>query len=396
MDKTPKKAARKTALLDAIISSDTITKSAKKTKPLEEKSARNSKDVLQKTNEQHGITRNVSDNAHATFKNDGAELAQIMVFNEESVRLHTKLAADPSDASIKIFQIYYHDRQLPFLDSDFEPYDNAGDNSPLLEFNVFAKLLQSNKLQDVKLWGALSWKFGQKTGLSGAKFKKEIAANLGYDVYFCNPHSDIEVLYHNLWLQGEVSHPNFIALSKEIFAVAGLPAELLTEIQPSLNFASANYFVATPSFWKRYAAFVSRILLAANKKLSPTARAIMFSSTADPTGVHAEATYIPFIVERLFSVFLRTEGHDFRAYKISPQNSKDPVNVHLKLLGEMRSLACRTKSSWMASCWVNYRNLYLTNTHGAPWAQKYLKSITPQTLAFGPDADNVASGEVGQ
>ena len=353
---------------------------------------RHSKDALQKKSEQHETIEIVSMDAYAALKSDGNELAQIMFFNEEETRLRGKVSANLDDASIKIFQIYYHDRQLPFLDPDFEPYDNAGDKSPLLEFNVFAKLLQSNKLQDAKLWGALSWKFGQKTGLTGARFKQEIAANPGYDVYFCNPHAEVEALYHNLWLQGEVSHPNFIALSKEIFEVAGLPAELLTEIQPSLNFATANYFVATPSFWKRYAAFISRILLAANKKLSPTARAIMFSSTADPTGVHAEASYIPFIVERLFSVFLRTEGHDFRACKISPQDPQGSVNVHLKLLGEMRTLALRTKSSWMASCWVNYRNLYLTNAHGAPWAQRYLKSITPQTVVFGPDAENVTSG----
>jgi len=393
--KAPKKTAQKTAFfLNTTSSSDTVTKVSRKTKPLEAKSTRHSKDGLPKTRKQYETTEIVSMDARVALKGEGNELAQIMVFNEEDAKLRGKNSADPDDASIKIFQIYYHDRQLPFLDPDFEPYDNAEDKSPLLEFNVFAKLLQSDKLHGTRLWGALSWKFGQKTGLTGARFKKVIAANPGYDVYFCNPHAEVEALYHNLWLQGEVSHPNFIALSKEIFEVAGLPAELLTEIQPSLNFATANYFVATPSFWKRYAAFVSRILLAANKKLSPTARAIMFSSTADPSGVHAEASYIPFIVERLFSVFLRTEGHDFRAYKISPQDPHGPINVHLKLLSEMRNLACRTKSAWMASCWVNYRNLYLTNSHGAPWAQRYLKCITPQAVVFAPEADNVTSGEV--
>jgi len=394
--KAPKKTARKTALLlnTAASSSEAGSKVSRKAKSLETKPTRHSKDVLQQTSEQNETMEIVSMDAHVALKSEGNELAQIMAFNEEDARMRGKSSAAPDDASIKIFQIYYHDRQLPFLDPDLDPYDNAEDKSPLLEFNVFAKLLQSNKLHGARLWGALSWKFGQKTGLTGARFKKEIAANPGYDVYFCNPHAEIEALYHNLWLQGEVSHPNFIALSKEIFEVAGLPAELLTEIQPSLNFATANYFVATPSFWKRYAAFVSRILLVANKKLSPTARAIMFSSTADPSGVHAEASYIPFIVERLFSVFLRTEGHDFRAYKISPQDSQGPINVHLKLLSEMRNLACRTKSAWMASCWVNYRNLYLTNTHGAQWAQRYLKGITPQSVVFAPEADNITSGEV--
>lgn len=394
--KAPKKETQKAALLNAGLSSSkgkAAAKATKTTKTLNTKSARNSKNALP-VNGQRETTKNISMKAPVPLTNDAAELAQMMVFNADDAKLRATSSIDPADSLIKIFQIYYQERQSPLLDPDFEPYDNAGDSSPLLEFNVFTKLLQSKELQDVKLWGALSWKFGQKTGLSGAQFKKEIAANPGYDVYFCNPHSEIEVLYHNLWLQGEAAHPNFIALCKEIFEVAGLPAELLIEIQPSLNFATANYFVATPTFWKRYAAFVSRVLLAANKKLSPTARAILFSSTADPSGVHAQASYIPFVIERLFSVFLRTDGHEFRAYKIAPKDANQQPNVHLKLLGEMRSFACRTKSAWMASCWAHYRNLYLSNAYGTPWANRYLRSITPTTTAFGPDADNITAQTV--
>ncbi len=396
---TAKKTTQKVVLVNVGI--ETVPKSSvatatKKTKPLSKKAAQAVKESLPGLNGHQETTAKIAkrSKANVALETDASELAQLMVFNTEEAMQRAKSSAEPTDASIKIFQIYYHERQSPLLDPDFEPYDNEGDNSPLLEFNVFTKLLQSKELQDVKLWGALSWKFGQKTGLSGAEFKREIATNPGYDVYFCNPHFETEALYHNLWLQGETAHPNFIALCKELFEVADLPAELLTEIQPSLHFATANYFVATPAFWKRYAAFVSRVLLAANNKLSPTARAILFSATADPSGVHARASYIPFIVERLFGVFLRTKGQDFRAYKIAPHVPNEQANVHLKLLGEMRSFACRTKSAWMASCWANYRNLYLTNAYGTPWANRYIKSITPASIVFGPDADNVTTNTV--
>jgi hypothetical protein len=393
---TQKKTARKAAPLKAVSSSSkAVAKAEQSVKSLKTKSARNLKlDWETPGSWQEPTEKAVRKVDDPSAMDDANELAQIMAFSAADARPQS--SARLSDSSIRIFQIYYHERQSPFLDSDFELYDNAEDNSPLLEFNVFTKLLQKKELQDVKLWGAVSWKFGQKTGISGAQFKEEIATNPGYDVYFCNPHSEAEALYHNLWLQGETAHPNFIALCKEIFEVAELSPDLLTEIQPALNFATANYFVATPQFWKRYAAFVSRVLLAANKKLSPTARAILFSSTADPSGVHAQASYIPFVIERLFSVFLQTDGHDFRAYKIAPQVPEEQANVHLKLLREMRNVACRTKSVWMASCWVNYRNLYLTNAYGAPWAKRYLRSITPQTVLFGPDADNIASEATGK
>lgn len=395
VEKPPKKSVQKRTLAVATFASnDAVITEAKRTKPSGAKLVPNSAKALQGPDARHEVAESIFKKARAPQTSEAPDPAPVAVLDTESTRPQVAICADSANASIKIFQIYYHERQSSFLDTDFEPYNNAGDSSPLLEFNVFAKLLQSTELQDVKLWGALSWNFWQKTGISGAQFKEVIAANPGYDVYFCNPHSEIETLYHNLWLQGEIAHPNFIPLCKELFEVADLPAELLTEIQSPHNFATSNYFVATPSFWKRYAAFVSRVLLAANKKLSSTARAILFSPTPDPSGIHAEASYIPFVIERLFSVFLRTDGNSFRAYKIFPQNTKGPANVHLKLLGEMRSLAYRTKSTWMASCWINYRNLYLTNIYGTPWANKYLKSITPQTITFAPDAENITCGEL--
>jgi hypothetical protein len=293
--------------------------------------------------------------------------------------------------SIRIFQIYYLPEQRIALDPAFEPYDNTAESSPLLEFGVFTKLAQRTDLRDAGLWGALSWKFAQKTGLSGEDFKRQIVANPGYDVYFCNPHAETEALYHNLWLQGETAHPNFLVLCKEVFEVAGLPAALLTEIQPSAEFASANLFVATPAFWERYISFVARVLVAADRKLSPTTRAILYSSAADQKGVHANATYIPFLIERLFSIFLCTEGSRFKAYKTSLRGQAAAGNAHLKLLGEMKDVAHRTKSFWMAACWVNYRNLYLSKLHGNTWSKKYLKNITPSAIAFSANGTKIAS-----
>lgn len=295
---------------------------------------------------------------------------------------------------VRIFQIHYQPQHAEYLDPDFEPYDNAGISSPLLEFDVFTKLATSKKVANSKLWGAVSWKFGQKTGTTGAEFRRQIMANPGYDVYFSNAYPHIEALFHNLWMQGETAHPDFLFLCNEIFQVAGLPAELLTEIQPTAEFATANYFVATPAFWKRYIAFIKRVLVAADKKISPKARSILYSSQADQKGLHANATYIPFVVERLFSVFLKTEGLDFKAFKVPLQNREDGINVHLKLLSEMKDVAHRTKSLWLAACWVNYRNLYFSNANGNEWTQKYLRKITPSKIFFNPIASNVTVGSV--
>jgi hypothetical protein len=103
---------------------------------------------------------------------------------------------------------------------------------------------------------------------------------------------------------------------------------------------------------------------------------------ADDRNLHPGATYVPFIVERLFPVFMRSEGKDLKAYKIALPERERELNVHLKLLREMKDVAHRTQSAWLAACWVNYRNLYLSQTNGKAWCEKYLRNITPTEVRF--------------
>jgi hypothetical protein len=91
---------------------------------------------------------------------------------------------------------------------------------------------------------------------------------------------------------------------------------------------------------------------------------------------------VPFIVERLLGLFLRTEGRDLKAFKYSLPGLERELNVHTKLLREMKDVAHKTKSPWLAACWVNYRNLYLSQTNGAEWCKRYLRNITPTEVKF--------------
>lgn len=293
-------------------------------------------------------------------------------------------AAAPVRANdkVRIFQIYYRPEQRQYLDPAFEPYNNEGDDSPLLEFNVFRKLSQSRLVKRAELWGALSWKFGRKTGLTGEQLRQTIAANPGYDVYYCNPFPEMEGLYHNFWLQGETSHPNFLLLSREFFAAAGLDEGLITELVPSQRFAASNYFVATPRFWAGYLQFVEDAIVKAEAGMSSTARAMMYSSAADRKGLHAGASYLPFIIERLFDVYLHRSPGKYRQFKITLEFKEARLNVHARLLRQMKDVALHSKSLWLASCWVNYRNLYLSQNYGNEWCRQYIRAITPVKFAL--------------
>ena len=251
-----------------------------------------------------------------------------------------------------------------------------------MDFAVFEQLLKSDYVKDAQLWGALSWRFAELTGMSGADWVKNIQTHPGYDVYFCNPYPQIEALYHNGWMQGETAHPQFFALSQAIFQVTGLPVDELTSLNPSDTFSSANCFVASPKFWAAYLPWVRNILTLANKKLPPKVRDLMHSKLADKQGTHNGATYIPFIIERLFPVFMKTAGKSMKSYKIGLPERERELNVHLKLLREMKDVAHRTKSAWLGVCWVNYRNLYLTQVNGKEWAKNNLRAITPTDMKF--------------
>ena len=300
-------------------------------------------------------------------------------------KLERKLATNPPRAlnsPIRIFQIYYEPWQRELLDPAFYPLDNSRGTSELMEFSVFEQLQRNAATQGASLWGALSWRFGEKTGMQGAEWVKQIVDHPGNDVYYCNPHPLNEALFHNMWMQGETSHPQFLEITKAFFAAADLDDKEITTVQATGSFAAANYFVASPKFWERFIPFVRKVMAAADKRMPPNLRDLMHSRMADDRNLHPGATYVPFIVERLFPVFMRSEGKDLKAYKIALPERERELNVHLKLLREMKDVAHRTQSAWLAACWVNYRNLYLSQTNGKAWCEKYLRNITPTEVRF--------------
>lgn len=300
-------------------------------------------------------------------------------------KLESNLAKQPPRAlnsPVRIFQIYFEGWQRELLDPAFYPLDNSRGTSELMEFAVFEQLQKNQATQGATLWGALSWRFGEKTGMQGNDWVKQILEHPGNDVYFCNPHVQNEAIFHNMWLQGETSHPSFLDISKAFFVAAGLDDKELAAIHPSSVYSSANYFVATPKFWELFIPYVRKVLVAADKKLNPTIRDVLHSKVADDKGLHGGATYVPFIVERLFGLFMRTEGKELKAYKIALPERERELNVHLKLLREMKDVAHRTQSAWLAACWVNYRNLYLSQTNTKDWCEKYLRVITPTEVRF--------------
>lgn len=305
-----------------------------------------------------------------------------------------ELASDPLTAldpttplptptpTVAVYQIHFDTSQRSDLDPAFIPYDNAASQDRLLEFAVFERLARDEGVRLAPLWGAVSWRFGRKTGLSGKAVIEEIERHPGFDLYFCNPEPENEALYANQWHRGITAHPGFRELCTAVFRAAGLDPAHLDAVTPSAMTSSCNYFIGNDAFWSAYLPFVRGIIDRARAGLSPDVLALLDSAKGDPRSLHGGASYWPFIVERLLPLFLRGPGQALKVHKIPLPAAEVRLNSHIKRLREMKDVAHRTRSAWLHSCWVHYRNLFLLQAAGKEWCKENLVRITPREVSF--------------
>ncbi len=299
--------------------------------------------------------------------------------------LESKLAKQPPRAlnsPIRVFQMYAESWQRELLDSAVYALDVSRVDQHTLDLSVWTQLQANSATQGAQLWGAVSWRFAERTGMNGADWVRQIEAQPGADVYFSGADGQHEAVFHNPWLQAETQYPRFLELARAFFEANGLPLEQLSAISPSPVAATGGMLVATPAFWAAYIPWLRKLLVTADKRMPPALRDLMHAPIpgGDPL---LQLSYLPVIIDRLLPVFLRTEGQAFKVTRIALPERDRELNVHQKLLREMKDVAHRTQSAWLAACWVNYRNLYLGQTQSKPWIQKYLRTITPTEIKFG-------------
>lgn len=284
--------------------------------------------------------------------------------------------------NIKIWQIYYRAEHTMQLDSAFVPLDNSSFADESLEFAVFQRLAKSGNVSALALWGALSWRFGEKTGLSGQGLLAAIAQQPDVDVFYMNPFPHNEALHVSTWWQGETTHPDFLTVSEAFCLASGLPAGELHRMTPSREFASCNYLVARPGFWAAYLDFVEQALAQADAKMPADLRVKLHSADADWRGIHHAATYVPFIVERLFTVFMRSAGRHFKAHKIPSPAGEARMNAALREMREVKDVAILSRSTRLLASWQEQRRAYFETHHGKDWCTRNLEKVMASPVRF--------------
>lgn len=287
-----------------------------------------------------------------------------------------------SESKVAVFQIHFKGEHEEHLDSAFQHYDNQGVQTETHEFAVFQKLSKSAKTRGLTHWGAVSWRFFEKTGMHGEELIKIVQANPGVDVFYMNPYPYNEALFQSGWMQGETTHPDFLELARQFLVAAGFDEKEVLRVNQAAEFSAANYFVGSAAFWKAYIPFIEGALARAERKMPIAVRKRIHSPDADVRSLHHGATYIPFIVERMFALFMRTEGKALTARKIALPAQEAKLNQHLRSLRLLKDAAVRGKSKELYAIWANFRNLYCQAVFKRSWCETYLKTLNPAQLVL--------------
>ncbi len=205
---------------------------------------------------------------------------------------------------MRLYQAFLSEHQRAHLCDTCIPYDarsNVGND--VREYELFRAIGASEGGDDP--WGLISWKFEHKTCVPVAAFRAfcEREFRAGSDCAFINPMIANEAMYRNVWEQGEhCGHVGMARIAEHLGARAGIDtsASMGTD-----SFSLSNFFVGTPAFWDAYLAFVDGVLAELDAQARDgTEVGAIFTGNAryrrDP-----DATMRIFVIERLFSSFVK-------------------------------------------------------------------------------------------
>lgn len=282
-----------------------------------------------------------------------------------------------------IYQIFYKDAQRPFLDTAFTPLDNSGHDDETLEFAVFQRLFGEERLDSADYFGALSWRFKEKTGLSAKQLLEVVQSELDVDLFYMNPFPRNEAIHQSLWIQGETVHPDFMEIAEAFLVAAGFEEQELYRFGHSSGFSVCNYFVGRAAFWRAYIPFVEGCLVRAEANMPGALRQKLHSADGDWKGIHKGSTYVPFIVERLLPLFLRSDaGRVLRSRQVPLPAKEAKLNDDLRELREMKDVAVLTRSDHILGLWREKREAYCRIYFSQEWCVRNLKMLNDAPVVW--------------
>ncbi|OQA10301.1 MAG: hypothetical protein BWY66_00223 [bacterium ADurb.Bin374] len=209
---------------------------------------------------------------------------------------------------LTIHQIWYRDEQRPFLEPRMKPWDNRENLRPeWCEYWVMRSAWLDDDRQFDERTGFFSWKYRQKLDLDYGQIEGFITAHSGADCCIFSPAVFQVAFYRNVWSQAEVWHPGMTKIAQAMLDDLGIRVDLAGSVDHHLSTAYANLWVGSRPFWRAYMEFMERIFeyieAQRERERSPFWQNRFGSSGGDG---HVQCLpIIPYLVERMFSVFVK-------------------------------------------------------------------------------------------
>lgn len=269
--------------------------------------------------------------------------------------------------NMKIFQIYFKEELKQHCDPAFVPLSNVANPRPeLREWDVWNREHANILAEDLDLWGFVSWKFKEKTNLTGQQFVDYINANPGYDVYFVNPCLINEAVFLNSWEQGDLHHPNISDIGNSFLTKLGYEDVAVKEMVLDRNVTMfANYVVGTKEFWNRFMEFSNKLFTEAEK--DPEFKQQVFGAGMSNYAHDKTLPNFTFLIERLIPTFIDLEGFRALPYQYTQSTLLDkyyPYIGDLQALSNLKVLINEYESDEIYNIWNHYRHKFLKDNPG--------------------------------
>jgi hypothetical protein len=221
--------------------------------------------------------------------------------------------------TIRIYQCYYDDSQIPQLSPSFIPYDNTSNEfSEYREYVLWRRLYRKHIGTD-DYWGIVSWRWPEKTRIEGQVFKNWILDNPGYDVYFFDP--SLETIGHrNLGLQGDQWHPGIVDYCNRLLHKLNIKIDMRNVDYKAKHFAASSFFIGNSKFWYNYMTFLDECIT--TSRFDIELNEYLFEVRNQYNG--ASIPNFCFVIERMFSLFYYL-NHDLKFHKFPVEHECYPA-----------------------------------------------------------------------
>ncbi len=208
---------------------------------------------------------------------------------------------------IKAYTIAYTPQLFESVEAPFLPLDHtANERSDWQEYWPIRKFLLNNELDENCLYGFLSPRFTDKTGLDGVSLMQFLSKEgVGKDVVTISPQPDMGAMFLNVFAQNELFDPGFCETADAFFSTIGLNVKPQTCVMDSTHIVFSNYFFAKPAFWRRWLEVNERIFYLCEEQPEFAHKIGLLQKTNYRDGVQRKV----FLMERIASSLLFCEPH---------------------------------------------------------------------------------------